>query len=143
MIPRALWLPYEVSDLDAAVRFYTEHLGLSRVDGWERPGERGVVLRAAGAAYLELVSPPDPASPAGTAADRASPAGTAADPLSPADTARPAPLAFELADRAAVDAAYHRWRPADPLAPPHRYPRGHHGFEVGRASCRERVSCCV
>ena len=62
MSVRALWLPYEVTDLDAAQRFWTVHLGLSQVDGWERDGERGVVLRA-GYAYVELVSGKDRAGP--------------------------------------------------------------------------------
>lgn len=105
MTPRALWIPFEVDDLDRAVRFYTDHLGLSQVDGWNRDGERGVVLRAADGAYIELVSPGFSSTP---------------------------PLAFELASRAEVDAAYAAWRPAEAeeLAPPHRYPRGHYGFEV-------------
>jgi len=71
-----LWLPYEVADLDRAHRFWTVHLGLSQVDGWERDGERGVVLRAADAAFVELVSGPD----------------------------RPGPPAFEMAGEAEVDA---------------------------------------
>ena len=121
MSVRALWLPYEVSDLEVAARFYTEHLGLAQVDGWERRGERGVVLRAADAAYVELVS------------HRA-----AGDP--PPGGEGPVPLAFELADRTAVDAAHDRWRPADRLVPPHRYPRGHYGFEVaGPAGARLMV----
>jgi hypothetical protein len=78
------------------------------------------VFRAADAAYVELVSHDD-GSPA-------------------ASSERPAPLAFELADLAAVDAAYARWRPADPHMPPHRYPRGHYGFEVdGPAGARVMV----
>jgi catechol 2,3-dioxygenase-like lactoylglutathione lyase family enzyme len=103
--PRALWLPFEVPDLDAAREFYDVHLGLSPVDSWSRERERGVVLRAAGAAYVELVSPGTPAPP---------------------------PLAFELDGVRAVDEAYARWRvPAgDLIAAPHVYPRGHYGFEV-------------
>jgi catechol 2,3-dioxygenase-like lactoylglutathione lyase family enzyme len=103
---RALWLPFEVTDLDAAAAFYTEHLGLSVVDDWNRDGERGVVLRAAGAAYLELVS---------------------------ADAPRSGPTAFELDTPRAVDDAFARWRPPgdELLALPHQYPRGHYGFEAG------------
>jgi catechol 2,3-dioxygenase-like lactoylglutathione lyase family enzyme len=75
--PLALWLPYEVDDLDAAAGFYTDRVGLSVVDGWAVPGERGVVL-GAGAAFVELVTPGRPG---------------------------PAPLAFQLPSAAAVDAA--------------------------------------
>lgn len=78
--PVALWLPFEVGDLDAAAAFYTDHVGLSVVDGWAAPGERGVVL-GAGAAFVELVAP----GRAGTA-----------------------PLAFQLTDAAAVDGARER-----------------------------------
>jgi catechol 2,3-dioxygenase-like lactoylglutathione lyase family enzyme len=115
MRPRALWLPYAVTDLDAATRFYTEHLDLTPVDGWDRPGERGVVLRAADAAYVELVS------------------GTAlGGPVAPGDG--PALLAFELADRAAVDAAHAR---AARSPAPRGFPRGHRGFPlVGPAGTR-------
>lgn len=41
-------------NLDPATRFFTEQLDLTPVDGWGRPGERGVVLRAADSAYVEL-----------------------------------------------------------------------------------------
>jgi catechol 2,3-dioxygenase-like lactoylglutathione lyase family enzyme len=37
------------------------------------------------------------------------------------------PVAFEVDD---VDAVYERMPSADVLAAPHRYPRGHRGFEV-------------
>jgi catechol 2,3-dioxygenase-like lactoylglutathione lyase family enzyme len=37
----------------------------------------------------------------------------------------PAPIAFEVAD---VDGMYERM--TDVLEPPHRYPRGHYGFEA-------------
>lgn len=77
MSPVALWLPYEVDDLDAAVEFYTDRVGLAVVDSWRGEGERGVVL-GAGAAYVELVAPGRPG---------------------------PAPLAFQLDSAAAVDAA--------------------------------------
>ncbi len=96
---RALWLPYEVADVGAATAFYTDHLGLSIVDGWYHDGESGIVLRVGGAAYLELASP-----------------GAGA----------PAPVAFELVDRAAVD-ALHRELAA---SPPRRFPRGHYGFDA-------------
>jgi catechol 2,3-dioxygenase-like lactoylglutathione lyase family enzyme len=98
---RALWLPYRVGDVDAAKEFYTVHLGLSEVDSWDRHGERGVVL-AAGAAYIELVEPGAPGS---------------------------VPAAFELAGADEVDAVYTGWRPAGATRP-HRYPRGHYGFEA-------------
>jgi catechol 2,3-dioxygenase-like lactoylglutathione lyase family enzyme len=112
---RALWLPYRVEDLDAARDFYTVHLGLSEVDRWERPHERGTVLRAAGAAFIELVAPAaGPSQP-----DRRSRSGPA-----------PSTLAFELPDERAVDAAFGRWPRTSVLAAPHRYPRGHYGFEV-------------
>ena len=97
---RALWLPYEVADVDIATAYFTDHLGLSAVDSWDRGGERGVVLKLADAAYLELASP-----------------GAGA----------PAPVAFELASAAAVDAVHRRFEPM--ATPPRRFPRGHYGFD--------------
>jgi catechol 2,3-dioxygenase-like lactoylglutathione lyase family enzyme len=99
---RALWIPFVVADLDESVRFYTERLGLSVVDEWDRDGERGVALRAGGA-FVELVSP-----------------GEAGE----------VPLAFELESAAEVDRSFSDWTPAEVIAAPHRYPRGHYGFEV-------------
>ena len=55
---------------------------------------------AAGSAFVELVSPEVPG---------------------------PVPVAFEVAD---VDAVLARMSSGDVLVPPHRYPRGHRGFEV-------------
>jgi catechol 2,3-dioxygenase-like lactoylglutathione lyase family enzyme len=40
---------------------------------------------------------------------------------------RPAPIAFELPEVSDVDAVHARMPDAEP---PHRYPRGHYGFEV-------------
>lgn len=100
----ALWLPFTVPDVAAAAGFYTDRLGLTVADKWDTDGDTGVVLRA-GAAYVELASGwPQPQ----------------------------APLAFQLDDSAAVDDAFARWHPTgtELLAPPHRYPRGHYGFEV-------------
>jgi catechol 2,3-dioxygenase-like lactoylglutathione lyase family enzyme len=98
---RALWLPYEVADVEVAAAFFTDHLGLSAVDSFDRDGERGVVLKVADAAFLELASP-----------------GAGA----------PAPVAFELASAAHVDAAYLRFGTAG--AAPRRFPRGHYGFDA-------------
>jgi catechol 2,3-dioxygenase-like lactoylglutathione lyase family enzyme len=108
MRPRALWLPYAVPDLDAATRFYTDQLDLTPVDGWDRAGERGVVLRAADAAYVELVSGPAIGGPVAAGDGRAL-------------------VAFELADRAAVDAVHAR---AARSPAPRRFPRGHRGFPL-------------
>ena len=96
-----LWLPFTVADLPTAVTFYRDRLGLPVVDGWRRDGEEGVVLGAE-SAFIELVTPEAP---------------------------RPAPIAFEVSD---VDAIFARMRPSteELVAAPHRYPRGHHGFEV-------------
>jgi len=114
--PRALWLPYAVSSkegVDSATRFYTDHLGLSKVDGWDRDGERGMVLRAAGEAFLEFVSP-----------------GAQGE----------TPIAFELADERAVDERFRQWTDAQVLREPRQYPRGHYGFEVrGPAGARVMV----
>ncbi|HEY0452315.1 VOC family protein [Actinophytocola sp.] len=108
MSPVALWLPFEVADLDRAAGFYTDRVGLSVVDGWDRAGERGVVL-AAGSAFVELVSP---------------------------GRSGPAPLAFQLADAASVDAAHGRLG----SAAPRRHPRGHYGFETdGPAGARVMI----
>lgn len=59
MKPIALWLPYEVDDLEAATRFYTVRLGLSEVDRFDG----GVVLRAAEGAYVELAKAADKPAP--------------------------------------------------------------------------------
>lgn len=96
---KTLWLPYVVADLTAAKGFYTDHLGLSEVDSWQHPHERGSVLRAAEGAVIELVEA--------------------------AGSPRPPPLAFEVDDERAVDAFAERLD-----GTPHRYPRGHYGFEV-------------
>lgn len=104
MGPHALWLPFEVTDVDAATDYWTTRLGLSTVDGWDRDGERGVVL-AAGSAYVELVSAP---------------------------VARQGPVAFELSTAAEVDRVFAGWGAGGDLRiGPHRYRRGHYGFEVG------------
>jgi len=97
---RALWIPFEVADLDAATRFYTEHLGLSVVDSWDRDGERGVVLRVAEGAFVELVSP---------------------------GVGHPPVVAFEVAEESEVDAVHAGLTEAKP---PARFPRGHYGFTV-------------
>ena len=97
---KTLWLPYVVADLGAAKRFYTDHIGLSEVDGWEHPHERGSVLRAAEGAVIELVE----------AAGRGP---------------GPPPLAFEVDGESAVNTFATRLG-----GTPHRYPRGHYGFEV-------------
>ena len=102
MTPRALWVPLEVDSLPMAAAFYTDHLGLSVVDGWAPSGadpSRGIVLRVADGAYVELST------------------RTAAPPPS---------VAFELPDAAAVDEAY---RSLDAPAP-RRHARGHYGFDV-------------
>lgn len=103
MHPKAVWLPYEVADLDRAAEFYTVHLGLSKVDGWERGGERGVVLHVPGPAYVELVQP----APGATAGPRVA-------------------FALELADDNGVDAAHAET--AQGPDRPVRFPRGHYGF---------------
>jgi catechol 2,3-dioxygenase-like lactoylglutathione lyase family enzyme len=99
--PVALWLPYQVRDLPAATGFYTGHLGLSEVDSWQRDGERGVVLKVADLAYLEL----------------------AAGPIDRRD-----PVALEFADHAVLAQVHAGFGPAAP--PMTRFPRGHHGFTV-------------
>jgi hypothetical protein len=99
--PVALWLPHEVADVGSAAAYFTDHLGLSAVDSWDRAEERGVVLRVADGAFLELASP-----------------GASA----------PAPVAFEFASRAAVDAVHRQLHPLP--GPPRRFPRGHYGFDT-------------
>jgi catechol 2,3-dioxygenase-like lactoylglutathione lyase family enzyme len=103
MTPRAVWLPFEVADLDDATRFYTDRLGLSVVDSWDRDGERGVVLRVADGAFIELVSP-----------------GAGHNTTL---------LAFEYATQSEVDSVHAAW-PGAP-ARPYRHPRGHYGFVAG------------
>jgi catechol 2,3-dioxygenase-like lactoylglutathione lyase family enzyme len=104
MAPHALWLPFEVTDLDAAIRYYTKRLELSIVDDWDSGRDRGVVL-AAGSAYVELATAP---------------------------VARAGPAAFQVDTAADVDRMFATWRPgADLRMSPRRYPRGHYGFEVG------------
>ncbi|PPK62401.1 VOC family protein [Actinokineospora auranticolor] len=102
--PRALWLPFEVDDLDSLKRFYRDLLGLPEVDSWTTPTERGTVLRITDGAYLELVSP-----------------GTSRAPV---------PLAIELAGRSEVEATFARLHGAPVVRPPGPYLRGHYGFEV-------------
>jgi hypothetical protein len=98
--PTALWVPFEVDDLDAATRHYVENIGLSVVDSWIRDGERGVVLRVADGAFVELVSPA---------------------------TGHPQPsLAFEQASESKVDGRFAAWH--GEASRPSRYPRGHYGF---------------
>ncbi|MEV6525980.1 hypothetical protein AB0M43_28950 [Longispora sp. NPDC051575] len=142
---RALWLPYSTADLDAATRFYTG-LGLTGVDGWERDGERGVVLRVPGAAFIELVSPgpattwsPGPAParisgptptwapvPAASGPAATWTAWTAPSPPPAPGSTTPVPLAFEFDSRAAVHAEHRRLGGRAPG----RYPRGHFGFDL-------------
>lgn len=111
----ALWLPFTVTDVTEAAGFYVDQLGLEVTDSWDRDGDVGVVLRAGRDAYVELASGwPD------------------VDP----------PVAFQLADPAAVDSAFAKGRPAGSgvLTPPHRYPRGHYGFEIrGPAGARVMI----
>jgi catechol 2,3-dioxygenase-like lactoylglutathione lyase family enzyme len=102
MSPHALWLPFEVTDIDAATEYYTKRLELSIVDGWDREGERGVVF-AAGSAYVELVSGP---------ADRSG------------------PVAFQVGTAGEVERMFAR-SGGELRIGPHRYRRGHYGFEVG------------
>ncbi|GIG62245.1 hypothetical protein Lfu02_66170 [Longispora fulva] len=121
---RGLWLPYETADLDTATRFYTA-LGLEQVDGWDRDGERGVVLRVPGPAFVELVT----YDRAARLPDAAGPQpGTQTPPGSngPAPGPGPAPLAFEFATPAAVLAEHRRLGGRAPA----RYPRGHFGFDL-------------
>ena len=99
MSPRALWIPFEVNDLEETTRFFTDHIGLSVVDGWDTGTERGVVLRVADGAFIELVTP---------------------------SAGHPPLLAFELADESEVDAMRAAW--AGESGEPHRHPRGHYGF---------------
>lgn len=103
MKPVALWVPFEVTTLDGVVDFYTRQLGLFPVDGWDRGGERGVVLGVPGPAYVELVAPA-PSAPAGPRVA----------------------FALELPDARAVDSAHATLGGL----PPARFPRGHYGFTV-------------
>jgi catechol 2,3-dioxygenase-like lactoylglutathione lyase family enzyme len=107
---KALWLPYVVGDLRSARDFYTARLGLSEVDSWESAGERGSVLRAAGGAFVELV---EPAGSLGRGR--------------PGRRRAPPPLAFEVDAASTVDEYAARLASE---RPPHRYPRGHYGFET-------------
>ncbi|WP_412540285.1 VOC family protein [Longispora sp. K20-0274] len=119
---RGLWLPYETADLDGATRFYTA-LGLERVDGWDRDGERGVVLRVPGPAYVELVAYDRAGRPSPTPSDPTrTPPGSNGPALGPGL----APLAFEFDTPAAVLAEHRRLGGRAPA----RYPRGHFGFDL-------------
>lgn len=100
MSPTELWVPVRVVDLGAATRFYTDVIGLSVVDSWDRGGdERGVVLRVADGAFVEL-------------------AVTGAD--------GPPPLAFRVGADADVAAAAARLG----AGRPRRHPRGHYLVEA-------------
>jgi hypothetical protein len=109
-----LWLPYQVTDLPATETFLASRLGLSTVDFWERPGESGRVLACEDPGWL--------------GGDDGRPGALVELVTGPVD--RAAPPAFELPDRAAVDALYRRFAPAEVTRPPAAYPRGHYGFEV-------------
>lgn len=107
-----LWIPYLVPDARAAAGRFRTQLGLSEVDSWQRPGETGVVL-SAGRAFLEFVSPGETVPP---------------------------PLGFEVESEAAVHAIHRGTPPADVTVAPHRYQRGHYGFEArGPAGTRLMV----
>jgi catechol 2,3-dioxygenase-like lactoylglutathione lyase family enzyme len=108
---KALWLPYVVDDLGPARDFYTVRLGLSEVDSWRNGQERGSVLHAAGDAFVELVEPARPSGRGWPGRRR---------------PARP-PLAFEVDAASTVDGYAAR---IATQRPPHRYPRGHYGFET-------------
>lgn len=100
MSPVELWVPVRVVDLVAATRFYTDAVGLSVVDSWDRGGdERGVVLRVADGAFVEL-------------------AVTGSD--------GPPPLAFRVGSDADVDTAATRLG----AGPPRRHRRGHYLVEA-------------
>ncbi len=116
-----LWLPYQVRDLPAAEQFLTDRLGLTTVDWWDRPGESGRVLAGI-----------DPGgSGAGSGSGGCGPAdGGPVLELVTGPVDRALPPAFELPDRAGVDALHRRFAAAEITRPPGRYPRGHYGFEV-------------
>lgn len=102
---RALWIPFEVDDIDPARRFYVDRLGLSEVDSWSTAEERGSVIQVAPGAFIELVSPVRRRPGQG-------------------------PLAFEQPTVADVDTRLAAMEPDSLTRAPGRYPRGHYGFEV-------------
>jgi hypothetical protein len=123
-----LWLPYEVRDLAGTEAFLTGRLGMVTVDSWDRPGESGRVL-----AFTDPTRPDRArlvAAGEQVTALPLSPAGMAVVELVSAAVDRALPPAVELADRAAVDAAYRRFAADEITRPPGAYPRGHYGFEV-------------
>ncbi|CRK58915.1 hypothetical protein [Alloactinosynnema sp. L-07] len=104
--PRALWIPFEVDDIEESLAFYRDRLGLSEVDSWSVDDERGTVLEVAPGAFLEFVS--------GRGIRQAG----------------PPPLAVELPTVSAVEHAFAALGQRPVNRPPGRYPRGHFGFEV-------------
>jgi catechol 2,3-dioxygenase-like lactoylglutathione lyase family enzyme len=62
-----MWTPLEVADFAAAVAFYEGVLGLPRIDGWQRDGERGAVFGVGEDGRLEIVSPRTDSPPPKTA----------------------------------------------------------------------------
>lgn len=102
---RALWVPFELADIEPARTFYVDHLGLSEVDSWSTSDERGSALQVAPGAFVEVVSPA-----------RHRPG--------------PPPLAFEMRTVADVDSRFSVMKQASLTRAPGRYPRGHYGFEV-------------
>lgn len=103
---RALWIPFEVADIDEPRAFYRDRLGLSEVDSWSAGAERGTVLRAAPGAFLEFVS------------------------SGGRQQTGPPPLAFELPTVEAVRESFAAFRDRAVVRPPGPYPRGHYGFEI-------------
>lgn len=100
---RALWIPFELADIEPVRVFYLDRLGLSEVDSWSTAGERGSVLQVAPGAFIELVSPARHRPGQG-------------------------PLAFEVPTVGDVDARLSAM--GSPTRAARRYPRGHYGFEV-------------
>ncbi|WP_436501870.1 VOC family protein [Actinokineospora sp. HUAS TT18] len=106
MSPRALWIPFEVDDIDVPRAFYRDRLGLSEVDSWSTAYERGTVLEVTPGAHLEFVSSLGSRRPG------------------------PPPLALELPTMADVEHALAALDPETVVRALGTYPRGHAGFEV-------------
>jgi catechol 2,3-dioxygenase-like lactoylglutathione lyase family enzyme len=50
---------FSPSDYERSVQFYQEWIGLELIRAWNRPTDKGALLRAGQGAVVELVNPPD------------------------------------------------------------------------------------
>lgn len=106
---------FHARDFKRSVAFYTEILGMTQVDDWDRPEGRGVVLQAAGQGMVEIYGPPSDEVYDGPSPDPAA-----------------LNLALRVESRQALEARYAdlQAQGADLAGPPEDRPWGHRSFIV-------------